>query len=624
MGLQKKILRVFFFILVLQLLIFFTLNTYLQRQDTSFTPISPLETLAFLLIINLPAIISYYVFLRRRIILPLLQLKHGIQNIDLNANKGQRLYFSTAQPEISHVSQAVNQLLDRLAYYRGTMVDEGLRYKALMEQSNESIFTINPLSGEILQANRSFQSFIGKANVIGCKLSELLQIPEETLKSHCRKILETGSLVLPSATLKLWDDSWRNVEVHASLIIYEGQELFLINLSDMTEYHLLQEELHADLKRAEQLQRNFLPQDLDNDLLQIRCVFHSCTGISGDFYDYFWDPRERRLKGFLLDVCGHGVATGMQASLTAAFLWYAVHLPGSLGQKLRWVNEKALRYYPEDSFSTVFYFEADLIGKKLHCVTGGVNYFLAYCGGDSKTLEIASSLVGVDNKPLFKQQSFELKGGECFYFTTDGLFDAYPRCLEIGLDHFHDVVRHLRKTAQAPVCRDDASAICLRICLPHDGKRRTVLSNLLDIRLGSLSDFEEELNEITSCIREALQSNDSSLFEIAVHEAVNNALLNGRSPSGNLEVRLTIHLLHMTTLVVEVRDKGPGFAAQMMLRQLEQLGAESFAESPLSECGRGIGIMLMAADSLSYNRRGTRVRLLKDITKQNAITDARR
>ena len=624
MSLQKKVLRGFYVVLSLQLISFFTLDYYWYGNTAFLDHDRFWLTLTIILLLTLPSFFLYYSFLRRQIITPLTQLKKGIQNIDLNSERWNRLYFTPDDREIGHVSQAINQLLDRLAYYRGTMVDEGLRYKALMEQSNESIFTVNPINGQILQANRSFQSFVGKDQVVGCKIGELLHIPLEMLKGHSQKILQDGSLVLPSLTLKLWDGSWRNVEIRSSLIIYEGQELFLINLSDMTEYHLLQEELRSDLKRAEQLQRNFLPQDLDNDLLQIRCIFQSCTGISGDFYDYFWDPRERRLKGFLLDVCGHGVATGMQASLTAAFLWYAVHLPGSIGQKLRWVNEKALRYYPEDSFATVFYFEADLIGKKLHCVTGGVNYFLAYCDGEQNLVKTASSLVGVDNKPLFKQQSFDLKGGDCFYFTTDGLFDVYPRCLEIGLDHFSDVVRQLRKSAQNPICRDDTSAICLRICLPQDGKRWKVLSRLLDVTLGSLHDFEEEIEEISTCLREALKSESSSLFEIAVHEAINNALLNGRSASGTLEVRLTIHLLHTSTLVVEVRDKGPGFAAQMMQRQLERLGPEAFDGSPLAECGRGISIMLQASDSLCYNRRGTRVRLLKDVTGQNTINDARR
>ncbi len=624
MSLQKKILLIFSFFLALQLLAFSALDHYWHRQDASSGHSDFRGMLSLLFLINLPSLFLYHRFLRRQIITPLAQLKKGIQNIDLNSEKWNRLYFNPDAREIGHVSQAINQLLERLAYYRGTMVDEGLRYKALMEQSNESIFTLNPVNGQILQANRSFQNFIGKDQVIGCKIGDMVHIPPETLSSYGKKILQEGSLVLPSLTIKLWDDSWRNVEIRSSLIIYEGQELFLINLSDMTEYHLLQEELHADLKRAEELQRNFLPQDLDNDLLQIRCIFKSFTGISGDFYDYSWDSHERKLKGFLLDVCGHGVATGMQASLSAAFLWYAFHLPGSIIQKLRWVNEKALRYYPEDSFSTVFYFEADLIAKKLHCVTGGVNYFLAYCNGEQKLVEIASSLVGVDSKPLFRQQSFEIKGGDCFYFTTDGLFEAYPRCREIGLEHFPDVVRQLRKSAQNPLCRDDASAICLRICLPQDGKRRTVLKRLLDLRLGSLNDFEEEIAEITTCLRKALKSESSSLFEIAVHEAINNALLNGRSPSGSLDVRLTVYLLHMSTLVVEVRDKGAGFAAQAIQLRLEQLGPGAFDNSPLAECGRGIAIMLQASDSLSYNRRGTRVRLLKDILSQNAINDARR
>ncbi|WP_346353243.1 SpoIIE family protein phosphatase [Azotosporobacter soli] len=613
MSLQKKARRASLLVLLTQVLTFLAVDYWLGSALVSGRW---LELLAALTLLCAPPLLLYCWFLQRKVLAPLSQLTQGIQNIDLSTDHWNRLYFQSGDGEVAQVSQAVNQLIDRLAYYRGTMVDEGLRYKALLEQSTESIFTVNPVSGRIIQANPSFAAFVGRENVIDSFLWDVFQSQREVLEQHAKAILEKGSLVLPSVTLRLWDGSWRNVEIRCSLILYNGQELVLVSLSDMTEYHLFQEELRNDLARAEQLQRNFLPPDLDNDLLQIRCIFHSCTGISGDFYDYFWDPRERRLKGFLLDVCGHGVATGMQASLTAAFLWYAVHLPGSLGQKLRWVNEKALRYYPEDSFATVFYFEVDLIGKKLHYVTGGVNYFLAYCAGERKIVETASSLVGVDQKPLFKQQSFEIKAGDCFYFTTDGLFDAYPRCEEIGLDHFSDVVRFLKKTALQPVCRDDASAICLRICMPQDGKRWAVLTKLLDLTLNSLDDFADAVEEIAVCLREIMKSDGVSLFEIAVHEAINNALLNGRDKAGRLEVRLTIYLLHATTLVVEVRDGGPGFPAQMILRQLSRLGQAAFDSGALSDCGRGISIMLLAADSLSYNRKGTRVRLLKDIVRQ--------
>ena len=623
MSLQQKAWRGSLLVLLLQSLTLLTFD-FLFSAPVDFATTRLLRLTSGILLLGAPLLFLYYWFFSQQLLQPLEQLKRGIQHLDLGADRWNRLYLQTADGEVAQVSQAINQLLDRLAYYRSTMVDEGLRYKALLEQSNESILTVEPLSGRVVQANPSFASFIGRETVIDLPLWELFQTPREVLEQHARTVLEQGSLVLPSVTLRLWDGSWRNVEIRCSLIVYEGQELILISLSDMTEYQLLQEELHTDLARAEQLQRNFVPQDLDNDLLQIRCIFHSCTGISGDFYDYFWDPRERRLKGFLLDVCGHGIATGMQASLTAAFLWYAVHLPGSLGQKLRWVNDKALRYYPEDSFATVFYFEVDLLAKKLHCVTGGVNYFLAYCNNEAKTVEIASSLVGVDHKPLFKQQSFDLQGGDCFYFTTDGLFAEFPHCRALGLERFSDVVRHLRKAAQNPVCRDDASAICLRIALQRNGNRSSVLNRLLDLTLASFADFEQAHEEISDCLRTALKTSTNSLFEIAVHEAVNNALHNGCNSSGDLSVRLSCYLLHSTTLVVEVRDNGPGFAAQALQRQLERLGPDAFDGSPLAECGRGIGIMLLAADSLSYNRRGTRVRLLKDIVKPDPNSDARR
>ena len=65
--------------------------------------------------------------------------------------------------------------------------------------------------------------------------------------------------------------------------------------------------------------------------------------------------------------------------------------------------------------------------------------------------------------------------------------------------------------------------------------------------------------------------------------------------------------------MVEVRDSGRGFDAQGMLEQIKQYGQEIFEKILFSEHLRGIAIMHYAADGISYNKKGTRIRLAKKI-----------
>ena len=91
-------------------------------------------------------------------------------------------------------------------------------------------------------------------------------------------------------------------------------------------------------------------------------------------------------------------------------------------------------------------------------------------------------------------------------------------------------------------------------------------------------------------------------FLTAVDEAVTNAIRHG-SPNGERSlIRVSCHALP-DSLIVEVRDEGPGFA----------VGAMPSMPSPESPAGRGLPMMCALADSveIASSARGTAITLKK-------------
>lgn len=122
---------------------------------------------------------------------------------------------------------------------------------------------------------------------------------------------------------------------------------------------------------------------------------------------------------------------------------------------------------------------------------------------------------------------------------------------------------------------------------------------------------------VRTLIREYFQQfipRHSKLMEVAINEAVNNALKYGRTTKG---ISLTLGVRN-NEVVAEVRDYSAGFDFQ---EHLKQAGREEFPEMVLDDdCGRGIFLMRAAADKLSYNKRGNRVRMTKKMPGSSDVT----
>jgi anti-sigma regulatory factor (Ser/Thr protein kinase) len=77
---------------------------------------------------------------------------------------------------------------------------------------------------------------------------------------------------------------------------------------------------------------------------------------------------------------------------------------------------------------------------------------------------------------------------------------------------------------------------------------------------------------------------------LAVHEALTNADLHGGGTTS-----ATAHVEDSTVLVVEVRDRGPGFDVEQHARH---------PPDPLAERGRGLWLITQTADEWEVDTRG--------------------
>jgi len=97
---------------------------------------------------------------------------------------------------------------------------------------------------------------------------------------------------------------------------------------------------------------------------------------------------------------------------------------------------------------------------------------------------------------------------------------------------------------------------------------------------------------------------EEQLVELALREALGNAMLHGNS----LDARKLVHVRCCCDfgkgVFILVRDQGPGFDPNNVPNPLavENLGAEH---------GRGIHLMKLAMDEVSFERGGTEVRMRK-------------
>jgi len=218
----------------------------------------------------------------------------------------------------------------------------------------------------------------------------------------------------------------------------------------------------TDIKQVAMEQLQSLPLDMIESRLTLRKVYHPFNLLSGDYLDYLWNDRRDVLRGFLIDVCGHGIRTAFRTASMQVLFQEALVAQKSWTETLRSINDHALRYCDDGSFAAAICFEFDFAQQVLRCIISGDCCLFADTRTYTGRVRRPGSFIGINEDFDFEEIRMPFSEGDTFYFITDGLFDLIEENIP-PLGEYDKVFRYLSSLPASFAIRDDASAICIRI-----------------------------------------------------------------------------------------------------------------------------------------------------------------
>lgn len=386
-----------------------------------------------------------------------------------------------------------------------------------------------------------------------------------------------------------------------------------ITLVDITERKLMEEQLrHKDaqtqreLTLAARVQRDTLPKPFCSAKVRVNTMFLPYHTVSGDLVNFEWFEQEQKLRGYIVDVSGHGMATALQTATVKILLDQRLLSGREIGEDdFQYINRRMMQYLYEESFAGLMYFDFDFTAYQLTVITGGIHFFLAAKRQECVLVPVFSGYLGMFEQAEIQTITVPFKPGETYCLMSDGVSDL----IELyGPEHFTGLSQctaWLERLWQCPERSDDFSAVCVEILEAKRGIEFVIKT-------------QGELATAQLMIAEFLERNvpdDAVMLEVAVNEAVNNGLRAGE--------QVTVRLKRLgQRLIIRVKDQGPGFSPALrdilLKREVadEELAA-AFDRLGLAECGRGLLMMKMLCDRLVYNAKGNEVLLLKKFSQSH-------
>ena len=340
-----------------------------------------------------------------------------------------------------------------------------VRYQTLMEQSSEALLLVEIQTQQVLEVNRRFTELLGYSLPADAPLyvKQFVHASQEEL-DHLYNVVLSEQRFIPAEPRRLRHKNGVDVLVDraGTVINIEGRDFFLASMRDMTTERRLQAELTRDVEFARRVQRELLPILADSPQVRIRTFYHPVNFVSGDSFLLEWQNDGAMLRGFLIDVSGHGLATAIQTAAINVLLREAASSKLPLLAQLQQVNSHAAKYFTDGAYAAIIGFELDLSQQELRYVGAGITQLLV----NGRKIETPGMFVGLWDDAEFEQGVLTVSAGDSFCFLTDGFTD----CLAAGkpdqptiCGDFDAMVETLEKLMKTGGLRDDATGICLKL-----------------------------------------------------------------------------------------------------------------------------------------------------------------
>ncbi|RXJ02060.1 PAS domain S-box protein [Anaerobacillus alkaliphilus] len=477
----------------------------------------------------------------------------------------------------------------------------------LFESMKEAILILDE-EFNIISTNNSFQALIGitKEKLINQNLFSLLddQIISPTIKKDILSNIKHGNIPWEGQiTVKLHRNELKTLWLSVDTILNNDDGTpsnVVCMLRDISE----KEQIQNDVKLAGLMQKNFLPQDLNNEFLSVTSLFKPNQYVSGDFFEYNWIETDNRLVGILYDAMGHGVTTALQTTGLRVLFQDISKRNLPLPEKVKCLNTEILNYLSEETFVAALYFEFNLDNQTLYYVPCGINEFFLERKGEISKYTTPAFVIGMFEDAEFELFSLKLEEEDSLHFITDGIMDVLPRNFSNKDLASKDFFYYIEEVCRSRMLDDDATAI--KITVKPQNKR------LFNDTVASVNtkDIDQMKQKIAVILQEKYLT-EHLFVELAFNEALNNAI----RASTSIEVTL---FLKSGYLGITITDDGPGFDVRSKLCELMAKKDSMMDELIWSESGRGIYLMHKFMDKIEYNLVGNQVTLLKKFGGTNS------
>ena len=277
------------------------------------------------------------------------------------------------------------------------------------------------------------------------------------------EIHSTGLLHPALRKIRTREGRSRMVERTGTRVEIGGRQYQLTTLRDVTQERQRQQQLQKDLALAAQVQRALLPAIPCADCFKITTVFAPQGFVSGDVYYLEWDEPGKLLRGFLIDITGHGMATALQTAAVNVLLHQVMDLPRDvdLSQRLIWLNRRIPQHIDESTFAAAIGFELDFSDGELRYAAAGINHFLL----NGEKFDVAGMYLGIREEEKFELNRRPIRAGDAVCFMTDGISDIFDRENAWGEMQASQVCRLFGEGNETEKAQDDATAICIEVLI---------------------------------------------------------------------------------------------------------------------------------------------------------------
>ena len=249
------------------------------------------------------------------------------------------------------------------------------------------------------------------------------------------------------------------VERAASLVRVADRSYLLLNLRDITAEMIRRREMEKELALATQVQRALLSEVPRSEAFRIETLFAPAGFVSGDVYHLEWNEQTRLLRGYLLDITGHGLASALQTAAVNVLLHEVMDLPEKLpvSDQLGWLNQRIFRYIDETSFAAAIAFEMDFAEGQLCYAAAGITDFLF----NRERISTPGLFLGIDRRETYETACISFAEGDSVCFMTDGITDVLTAEERWGRLTATEICRRFGEKQQAGHLKDDATGICI-------------------------------------------------------------------------------------------------------------------------------------------------------------------